>query len=172
MNQPLHGQGLRRSRPLHEYGDPELPVVMTIDGNELRTVRGQDLEAEIPPWLDERTWVRVPAHAAHVLSESLLLRRNPLQGLLRFFNGATLIFPIALSLAIISTELRWNVVAVFTLNFLALVSLESVLNWVGEELVHRLWRSVGIVFSLLLPHILPLFVSAHLFVFLADYLHP
>lgn len=162
MNRPLYG-GNRRSRPLHEYGDPELPAVTTIDGNELRAVQGQDLEAEIPPWLDERTWVRVPAHAAHVLSESLLLRRNPLKGLLRFFNGAALIFPVTLSLAIISTELRWNVVAVFTLNFLALVSLERVLNWVGEELVHRLWRSVGIVFSLLLPHILPLFVSTHLY---------
>lgn len=74
MNRPLHRQGLGRSQPLHEYGDPELPVVMTIDGNELRTVQGQDLEAEIPLWLDERTWVRVPAYAAHVLSESLLLR--------------------------------------------------------------------------------------------------
>jgi Ca2+:H+ antiporter len=84
------------------------------------------------PWSyqDSRPWVSYPAGFARLTW--LILISNPVNVLLVF-----------VPLGIVSGALGWNPIAVFTLNFLAIVPLAALLSFATEELSAELGDTIG-----------------------------
>jgi len=141
-------------------------TLTTVEGDELRMLEGNNLDTAIPPWLDQRRWVRWPAiivHHGHIVFDALSSPRKLLI-LLNQVNTLSLgtivllllIFP---TLAIIGGILGWGARLVFALNFIALVPLEYLLNAITEELCLSFGQLAETVLVIALPHIFPLIVS-------------
>lgn len=141
-------------------------TLTTVEGNELRRLEGNNIYSAIPPWLDERRWVRWPAS---IMRQSYLVfdALSSPEKLLRLLNQASrlslgsivitlLIFP---AFAIIGDFLDWGARAVFALNFIALMPLEYLLNAIAEELCLSFGQFAEITLVVVLPNIFPLMVS-------------
>ncbi|KAF2089308.1 Calcium/proton exchanger [Saccharata proteae CBS 121410] len=79
---------------------------------------------------DSRVWVKWPKHAAHVTW--LTLASNYVNFLLVF-----------VPLGVIAGVLDWSPVAIFVLNFIAIIPLASLLSFATEELSAKLGQTIG-----------------------------
>jgi Ca2+:H+ antiporter len=87
-------------------------------------------EEGIPYYKDDRVWIRWPFLCLHITYE--ILRTNYVNILLVF-----------VPLGIIAGSLKWDPTAVFTLNFLAIIPLASLLTFATEELAVPLGQTIG-----------------------------
>jgi Ca2+:H+ antiporter len=83
-----------------------------------------------PYYKDDRAWVKWPAQAVHVTW--LTLKSNPVNFLLVF-----------VPLGIIAGAMGWSPIAIFVLNFFAIVPLASLLSFATEELSVKLGETLG-----------------------------
>ena len=86
--------------------------------------------AGTPYYMDDRVWVRWPFYTLHITYK--VLKTNYVNILLLF-----------VPLGIISGALGWDPVAVFVLNFLAIIPLASLLAFATEELAVPLGQTIG-----------------------------
>lgn len=139
------------------------PLLGTLDGNELRRLRGEDAQDKIPLWLDDRPWIRVPASFVHTIwttfsSGSKVARLfDRLRWLFggSFFNALLVFLP----LAIVSNTQGWSDSSIFALNLIVLLPLENLLNSVAENIVLPLGEAAGELLSLIMPHVFPILVG-------------
>ncbi|KAF7167707.1 hypothetical protein CNMCM5623_000946 [Aspergillus felis] len=77
-----------------------------------------------------RRWLNIPAHVVHLTWQTLV----------RDYVNVLLVF---VPLGIISGALHWDSTAVFTLNFLAIIPLASLLSFATEELAATMGQALG-----------------------------
>lgn len=65
-------------------------------------------------------------------------------------------------LGVVASFVKWPASVVFALNFLALISLENVFHLVAERLILPWGDKPGMVLSVVLPNVFPLFVGSHI----------
>lgn len=95
-----------------------------------RTYTEEYRHTESPYRNDPRFWVRWPAHVAHLTW--LTLSSNYVNVLLVF-----------VPLGIVSGVLEWSAATVFSLNFLAIMPLASLLSFATEELATTMGQTLG-----------------------------
>jgi len=78
----------------------------------------------------EKLWVKYPAHAWHILKMTLL--SSPVNILL-----------LAVPVGIVAGHNGWDPVAVFVINFFAIIPLAAVLSFATEEISEKLGESLG-----------------------------
>lgn len=83
-----------------------------------------------PLWEDERPYVRYPARFVHITWQTLASN----------YVNVLLVF---VPLGIIAGALKWDAIAVFILNFLAIIPLASLLSFATEELSIKLGQTLG-----------------------------
>ena len=83
-----------------------------------------------PLWEDERSYVAYPAHVLHVTWQTLASN----------YVNVLLVF---VPLGIVAGALGWDPIAIFTLNFLAIIPLASLLSFATEELSVKLGQTLG-----------------------------
>ena len=109
---------------------PSNPVIDTINEHTSLLSRPlQNSEGE-PLWQDERAYVRYPARFVHITWQTLASN----------YVNVLLVF---VPLGIIAGALGWNAIAVFVLNFLAIIPLASLLSFATEELSVKLGQTLG-----------------------------
>lgn len=142
------------------------PGGTTLDGDEVRLIQGRNINIGLPLWLDERRWVRWPAYTVHLTWETISSREKVfilVNQVRRLLGGNYINFwLIFLPWAIFSGISSWQDTAVFTLNFIALIPLEHLLNSVAEELWLPFGQVAGTALTIILPHIFPLIVRLHI----------
>ncbi|KAI9741158.1 MAG: hypothetical protein M1834_002871 [Cirrosporium novae-zelandiae] len=79
---------------------------------------------------DERAWVRWPAYTWHLTQRTLL-------------NNYVNVLLVFVPLGIVAGKLGWSAGTVFTLNFLAIIPLASLLSFATEELAVKLGQTLG-----------------------------
>lgn len=83
-----------------------------------------------PLWEDERPYVKYPASFLHITWQTLASN----------YVNVLLVF---VPLGIVAGALGWNAIAVFVLNFLAIIPLASLLSFATEELSVKLGQTLG-----------------------------
>ena len=83
-----------------------------------------------PWWEDDRSYVAYPAQVLHVTYQTLASN----------YVNVLLVF---VPLGIIAGALGWDPIAVFVLNFLAIIPLASLLSFATEELSVKLGQTLG-----------------------------
>jgi hypothetical protein len=160
MTEPLLGRNGNETQP-------NVPR-STVEGNEIRSLLGGDnIYIAVPLWLDDRRWVRWPAALFHIFCQSIssteilcsLLERikKPAGG--NVMNILLLFLPPG----IVSVAFAWPDKIVFTLNLIAVIPLDNLLNSVAEELWLGFGDRAATALRIILPHIFPLIVSLELF---------
>ncbi|OKL59334.1 hypothetical protein UA08_05390 [Talaromyces atroroseus] len=95
-----------------------------------RTVHEERLPPASPYLDDPRFWVRWPAHVAYLTWATLASN----------YVNLLLVF---VPLGIVSGVLQWSPATVFTLNFLAIIPLASLLSFATEELAAVMGQTLG-----------------------------
>jgi Ca2+:H+ antiporter len=159
MDEPLLGQS-GHGAALQQPGG------ITLEGNEVRSLQGSSLNSSLPLWGSERRWVRWPASVVHLTLETISSREKIvilLDRVRRLLGGSYINFLLVfLPLAIFSGTANWQDSVVFTLNFMALMPLEHLLNSVAEGLWLPFGQIAGTVLTIALPHIFPLIVRLYI----------
>ena len=83
-----------------------------------------------PLWEDSRPWVKYPASFLHIAWQTLASN---------YVNVLLVFVPIG----IVAGALGWDPVAVFVINFLAIIPLASLLSFATEELSVKLGQTLG-----------------------------
>lgn len=83
-----------------------------------------------PPDEDRSVWARYTAHTLHVARSVL------------FHNWVNVLL-VFVPLGIVSGAVGWSPTVVFTLNFLAIIPLASLLSFATEELAAKLGQTIG-----------------------------
>jgi len=143
----------------------------TYDGDEYSNLGGSDMDSSIPPWQDDRWWIRRPAKALRVITslrESVrgstafrsrvydLLTRNYFL-LTGDYLNALLVF---LPLGIIGGAVGWDANAVFALNSLALNPLPGLLSFATGDLLVYINKAAEGLLNVILVNLIPLIVSS------------
>jgi Ca2+:H+ antiporter len=159
MDEPLLGQSGHGAALQHPGGT-------TLEGNEVQSLQGSSINSSIPLWFDERIWVRWPASIVHLTLETISSREKIvilLDRVRRLLGGNYINFLlIFLPLAIFSGTANWQDSVVFTLNFMALIPLEHLLNSVAEDLWLPFGQVAGTALAIALPHIFLLIVRLYI----------
>jgi Ca2+:H+ antiporter len=122
-------------------------VSTTRDGDEIRRLDGFGMDSSIPPWRDNRWWIRRPAKTWRAI----------LAQLTGDYLNLLLIF---LPFGIIAGAMGWNAHIVFALNSLALVPLPGLLSFaVGYVSAYTSETAKGL-FNVVLVNMIPLIVSS------------
>ncbi|KAI1326720.1 calcium/proton exchanger [Xylariaceae sp. FL0255] len=79
---------------------------------------------------NSKPWVKYPAHVWHITKVTLLSS---------YLN----ILLIAVPIGIVAGELHWDPIAVFTINFFAIIPLAAVLSFATEEISAKLGEALG-----------------------------
>ena len=140
-------QGLAR------VSDPR-DVRMTYEGNELRQLRGDGLDRSVPPWQDDRWWIRLPARMIHGCP--IILRK------MHAGMGIGWIFLAFLPFALRSRLAGWESKRVFAMNLLTLPGLEALLNFSTELMGLSSRKLFTDVLNQILPNVFPLIVSVEI----------
>ncbi len=123
-------QGSRHNSSFRGNGGASRVVSNTISEHTSLLARPLHLTDGHPLWEDNRPHVKWPAHFVHKAYQTLTSN----------YVNVLLVF---VPLGIIAGALGWDPIAVFVLNFLAIVPLASLLSFATEELSVKLGQTLG-----------------------------